>query len=42
VDVPGGSHLVEGRFVVPRAEVAVSTIGILAFTAVMIAAAIRR
>ena len=42
VDVPGGSHVVEGRFVVPRAEVAVSAIGILALTAVMIAAAIRR
>jgi hypothetical protein len=39
VDVPAGRHTVEGRFVVPRAEVAVSVLGILALATVMIAAA---
>jgi hypothetical protein len=38
VDVPAGTHVVEGRFVVPRSEVAVSLIGIAALLAVMIAA----
>jgi hypothetical protein len=38
VDVPAGRHVVEGRFVVPRLEVAVSLIGVAALLAVMIAA----
>ncbi|HEY4228722.1 MAG TPA: hypothetical protein VGO79_01055, partial [Thermoanaerobaculia bacterium] len=38
VDVPAGRHVVEGRFVVPRAEVAISIIGVAALLAVMISA----
>ncbi len=38
VDVPAGRHVVEGRFAVPRSEVAVSLIGVAALLAVMIAA----
>jgi hypothetical protein len=38
VEVPAGRHRVEGRFVVPRGELAVSACGALALAAVMIAA----
>ena len=38
VEVPAGRHRIEGRFVVPRGEVAVSACGLLALGAVMIAA----
>ncbi len=37
-EVPAGRHRIEGRFVVPRGEVAVSACGLLALGAVMIAA----
>ena len=38
VDVPAGRHVVEGRFVIPRSEIAISLIGVAALLAVMIAA----
>ena len=38
VEVPPGRHRIEGRFVVPRHEVAVSILGLLSLGAVMIAA----
>lgn len=38
VEVPAGRHRIEGRFVVPRGEVAVSVSGLAALLAVMIAA----
>lgn len=38
IEVPAGRHLVEGRFVIPRAELAVAACGALALLAVMIAA----
>ncbi len=38
VEVPAGRHRIDGRFVVPRVEVAVSACGLLALAAVMIAA----
>lgn len=39
LEVPAGRHGVEGRFLVPRGELAVSGLGLLALLAVMIAAA---
>jgi hypothetical protein len=39
LEVPAGRHGVEGRFLVPRRELAVSGLGLLALLAVMIAAA---
>jgi hypothetical protein len=41
LEVPAGRHLIEGRFRVPRGELAVSGLGLLALLAVMIAAARR-
>jgi hypothetical protein len=38
LEIPAGRHRVEGRFVVPRGELAVSACGALALLAVMIAA----
>jgi hypothetical protein len=38
VDVPAGRHTVEGRFVIPRIELVVSGLGVVALAAVMIAA----
>jgi hypothetical protein len=40
--VPTGRHRLEGRFQVPRAEAAVSGIGLLALAAIMIAASLNR
>ncbi len=38
VEVPAGRHRVEGRFLVPRRELAVSLFGVIALAAVMILA----
>ncbi|MFY9551951.1 MAG: hypothetical protein WAU32_12430, partial [Thermoanaerobaculia bacterium] len=39
LEVPAGSHRIEGRFLVPRAEIAVSLAGLLALAATMMWAA---
>lgn len=39
LEIPAGRHRVEGRFLVPRRELAASALGVLALAAVMIAAA---
>ncbi|HEY1251148.1 MAG TPA: hypothetical protein VGH97_08140, partial [Thermoanaerobaculia bacterium] len=35
VDVPAGTHTVEGRFVIPRVELLIAALGVLALAAVM-------